>query len=282
MATPAAAGAFAVMKAENPGMSIPSILRRFQETGAQVTDDRYTRSFVTAPRLQLDEAISGGTSDCEGDACWVLGNQGESCNAVCRRYDKVCEQDMLKSINTPAKVSQLAVDNGVSCSSTRNWSYGSNPGVCTDSSCCGGSCVNACTYGTGVSQTCSAVAWTYSRLCPCAVEDATPGYCVGNLCWIMGDQGEDCNSVCSAHDRTCNPAMLDDIDTPLKVSQIAIANGTSCSSTRAWSYNSNPGMCTRSTCCGGSCVNACAYGTGVAQSCTIKNPAYSRFCPCER
>lgn len=57
MATPAVAGAFAVMKAEHPTLSVAEVLQRLQSTGTRVMDQRWDRSQHSARLFQLEQAV---------------------------------------------------------------------------------------------------------------------------------------------------------------------------------------------------------------------------------
>jgi secreted trypsin-like serine protease len=104
---------------------------------------------------------SSGTS-------WTLGNSGESCTAACRRQGKGCSSSALQGVTSRATILQAAQAAGGMCSSTVAWAYDHMPGICTATSCCNGSCVNACAFGNTGRRTCdSQVAGGYLRLCPC-------------------------------------------------------------------------------------------------------------------
>lgn len=102
--------------------------------------------------------------------------------------------------------------------------------------------------------------------------------------WRQGAQGASCTDTCKTYGASCAWLKLLDITTADKVNAVAMAaKGTSvssCTETRNWSYSTNPGQCTAPTCCGGSCVGTCVYGTQKQPTCEASSPSYSRFCAC--
>ena len=58
------------------------------------------------------------------------------------------------------------------CSPTSaGWGYENMPAICTDPTCCGGTCVDLCAYGIQLTNSCGGTAGgSYSRICPCGSE----------------------------------------------------------------------------------------------------------------
>jgi len=100
--------------------------------------------------------------------------------------------------------------------------------------------------------------------------------------WVLGKEGQDCTTVCSALGKSCDEAALAAVDTAAEVKRVADAASYACSSTVAWAYDNNPGICTNRECClDGSCTGACAYGTTGKRTCAGRPSGhYSRLCPC--
>jgi len=57
-AAPLVAGAWAVMRQKSPTLTVPTVLRILQETGADVAEDRAGYTPITHKRLQLDSALT--------------------------------------------------------------------------------------------------------------------------------------------------------------------------------------------------------------------------------
>ena len=102
-------------------------------------------------------------------SAWVLSNRGESCEAACAARGLGCDLMVLSQVDTVAKIEAAAMAAGHSCTSTSGWAYGANPAICTELTCCGGSCVGACAHGV-TSRSCGATNAAYSRLCPCSAD----------------------------------------------------------------------------------------------------------------
>lgn len=102
---------------------------------------------------------------------WVIGQEGQNCADACRAVGKTCDWGALVSVDTPEEISSAAKSASYTCSSTVPWAYDNNPGICTNSKCCGdGSCIGACAYGRSrtTSRSCvGAPAGHFSRICPC-------------------------------------------------------------------------------------------------------------------
>jgi hypothetical protein len=105
---------------------------------------------------------------------WLLSNEGESCTARCQRAGSFCSTKRLREVGTAAGIQAAATAAGKTCKKTIGWAYNSNPGICTNSKCCGdGTCKDWCAYGRSgrITVTCDTVSAHYSRLCAC---DAKP------------------------------------------------------------------------------------------------------------
>jgi len=100
--------------------------------------------------------------------------------------------------------------------------------------------------------------------------------------WVLGDEGQDCTSVCRAQGKACNATALAGVDTALEITRVAAEASYNCSSTVPWSYHNLPGICTNSRCClDGGCTGACAYGASQPRTCAGRPTGhYSRLCPC--
>lgn len=74
MASPHVAGAWAIMRQQNPSVSIDVVLSRFKSTGVSITDPR---NGITKPRLQLDAAVNAG-----GSTNWLSVSPGSGSTAA--------------------------------------------------------------------------------------------------------------------------------------------------------------------------------------------------------
>lgn len=110
MATPVVAGAFAVMKAADPGASVADILSDLQTTGVTVIDARAANPSGSATgqsvqRVQLDAAVGSIVSDC-GNGIAELGESCDGsdagacptsvCDPDCTCEDPVCGNDIIE------------------------------------------------------------------------------------------------------------------------------------------------------------------------------------------
>lgn len=110
MATPVVAGAFAVMKAADPGASVADILSDLQATGVTVVDARVANppgaaTGQSVQRLQLDNAVGAIVSDC-GNGSVELGESCDGaaagacptgvCDPDCTCEDPVCGNDIIE------------------------------------------------------------------------------------------------------------------------------------------------------------------------------------------
>lgn len=105
-------------------------------------------------------------------AHWLLGEQGLSCTAACKKEGAECDEDALGEVDTADEVQGVARSAGATCGSkigeVVGWAYDSNPSVCTSATCCGdGSCKGVCAYGKTGQESCGAPGGDYSRFCPC-------------------------------------------------------------------------------------------------------------------
>eukprot|EP00931_Biecheleriopsis_adriatica_P085255 TRINITY_DN5957_c0_g2_i8.p1 TRINITY_DN5957_c0_g2~~TRINITY_DN5957_c0_g2_i8.p1 ORF type:complete len:1049 (-),score=85.90 TRINITY_DN5957_c0_g2_i8:203-3010(-) len=99
-------------------------------------------------------------------AGWYLSSAGQTCTQACAAQSLVCDSVALAATTTQGLVEAAASAAGHTCSVSNRWVYSHTPSVCFDTSCCGGSCVNACTYGG--TPTCDGVNGAeFKRICPC-------------------------------------------------------------------------------------------------------------------
>lgn len=121
----------------------------------------------------LVDRAAGGQGLGSGKMKWVLGAAGESCTRACRRaLGAGCDNALLKTTNTAARVKAAAAAVGRTCASpdgeTAEWKYKHNPGICIGDSCCDGSCKGICGFGDGGGNCDTEPSHVFSRLCPCA------------------------------------------------------------------------------------------------------------------
>jgi len=99
--------------------------------------------------------------------------------------------------------------------------------------------------------------------------------------WVLGAQGQSCDTVCQSLDKVCHPFSLTRGATPTEIISLAAKVSYTCANTRAWSYSPNPSICTDPRCCtDGSCIGWCYYGNTVARRCSAGEPHKARICPC--
>lgn len=104
----------------------------------------------------------------QAQATWVLSNVSQSCDSACGSVGKTCDIKSITSVIGSSNAFSLIASGGGRCTSNQGWSYDSGPGICTDPSCCGGSCIGACTNGGTSTVSCSLSSGSYKRLCACS------------------------------------------------------------------------------------------------------------------
>ncbi|CAE7571716.1 unnamed protein product [Symbiodinium sp. CCMP2592] len=100
------------------------------------------------------------------DSDWFLGATGQSCSDVCSAAGKFCHESGMYDVDTKEEMLAAARKVGYNCTKLYGWAYDNNPGICVDSSCCGGSCIGLCAFGTTKVRTCKGTSH-YARLCEC-------------------------------------------------------------------------------------------------------------------
>jgi len=100
---------------------------------------------------------------------WRLSQRGTSCNTECASAGLVCNIGPILALagDTAATLAAITAAGGT-CTSVTGWAYPSGPGICTNSGCCGGSCVGICVNGVAADTSCSTSNSAYDRLCACA------------------------------------------------------------------------------------------------------------------
>jgi len=99
--------------------------------------------------------------------------------------------------------------------------------------------------------------------------------------WTLGEPRESCTAACKNISKRCDEKQLKSVGSKDGIESAAKAAGRTCKSTRSWAYNHMPGVCTSPDCCGGSCIDRCAYGdTGTRTCAGVAQIHYSRLCPC--
>eukprot|EP00439_Symbiodinium_sp_Y106_P013651 s7143_g1.t4 len=133
-------------------------------------------------RLELCKAVYCDTSMCfaatsTNMSCalaWVLAqNSSQTCAEACEARGDVCDEIALNlTIDTLEEMNFLNEQVNLSCLGYTNHSFGSAPGICTNSSCCGGDCAGQCVFGhTGTKRSCGSSAGDHDgllRICPCS------------------------------------------------------------------------------------------------------------------
>ena len=106
------------------------------------------------------------------DSDWFLGATGQSCSDVCGAAGKFCHESSMFDVDTKEEMLAVARKVGYNCTKLYGWAYDNNPGICVDSSCCGGNCIGLCAFGTTKVRTCNGTSH-YARLCECFVHAET-------------------------------------------------------------------------------------------------------------
>ena len=102
---------------------------------------------------------------------YVLSEPGGSCTEACVNG---CNEDSFVALQSADSSIISNLDPTITCSSIHAWNYGQGPSICTETSCCQGSCINACAFPAQLS-TCDAKQETHSRICPCVSALAPDG-----------------------------------------------------------------------------------------------------------